>query len=369
MPKADRRIPEQETGTHRRGMMGATRFEQGKTLQVSSPAPRDIWNEVLKSDETPFIYQTPLGMDAHCATFGVEDASRLYEFGNGRNLILPLFRRPGMPAALTIEETPHIGSLVSPGPPSRDEMSAIFSDLEHRPLFRTVIRPSALTGKYFEDAAPDTAFKIPVRSHVLDLQGGFDEVWKSRFNSQARRAVRKAEKSNLEILSDDTGKYIPEFYELLQRSIERWAANKHEPLMVARWRANRKDPIERFQTLAGTLGEAYRMWIAKVDGQAAAVIVVLFGKNAHYTRGAMDIDLAGPTRASFLLQKLAIQAACDAGCRYYNMGETGTSETLARFKTHFGAQHYDFFEYRFERLPLSRVEQALRASAKKLLHR
>ena len=88
--------------------------------------------------------------------------------------------------------------------------------------------------------------------------------------------------------------------------------------------------------------------------------MVLFGGNAHYTRGAMDKDLAGPTRASFLLQRLAIEDTCKAGCRYYNMGATGTSDTLVRFKSHFGALPYNFSEYRFERLPFTRIETRLR---------
>jgi lipid II:glycine glycyltransferase (peptidoglycan interpeptide bridge formation enzyme) len=83
----------------------------------------------------------------------------------------------------------------------------------------------------------------------------------------------------------------------------------------------------------------------------------------------MDIDLAGPSRASFLLQKLAIEEACDSGCRYYNMGDTGTSESLARFKSHFGAKPYEHYEYRFERWPISRLENRVRGFAKTVLLR
>jgi hypothetical protein len=339
--------------------------DAGEPFRVSSPAPRDVWLAVLESDPLAFVYQTPAGMDALCAAFDAEDASRLYEFAGGRQLILPLYRRRGLPQCLTVERSPLIGSLVSPGPVSQAELRAIFADLGSRSLLRTLVRPSALTGDAWASAAPPELINIQHRSHVLNLHGGFETVWEKRFNSQARRAVRKAEKAQLEVECDSTGKLMPIFYELLQRSVERWATDRHEPLFLARWWARRRDPIGRFQRMSETLGDAYRVWVATVDGKPAAAIVVLFGANAHFTRGAMDKDLAGPVRASFLLQKLAIEEACKAGCRYYNMGETGSSETLARFKSHFGAQPYVFSEYRFEHLPFTRIEVGLRDIAKR----
>jgi len=336
-------------------------------VRVTSPAPRDVWLALVESDPLSFVHQTPLGMDALCAGFDAEDASRLYEFPDGRQLILPLYRSRGLPRCLSVERSPLIGSLVSSGPASQTELQAIFADLGNRRLLRTLVRPSALTGDVWASAAPPDLISIKRRSHVLDLQGGFEEVWKYRFNGQARRAIRKAEKAQIEVECDSTGRLVPAFYQLLQKSIVRWAEAKHQPAFLARWRANRRDPIRKFQRMSDTLGNAYRIWVAKVHGQPAAAIVVLFGDNAHYTRGAMDKDLAGPVRASFLLQKLAIEQACKEGCRYYNMGETGTSETLARFKSHFGAQAYDYSEYRFERLPFTRMEYRLRGIMKHLL--
>ena len=345
-------------------------MHDGETgMRVTSPAPRDAWLEVANADPQSFIYQTPAGFDAICATFNANDASRLYEFPDGRKLVLPLFRQRGLPNFLTADRSPLIGSLIAPGPVRKQELQAIFADLARNPVLRTVVRPTALGSAAWIDAAPKDWIKVKCRSHVLDLDGGFETVWKNRFNNQARRGVRKAEKSGLEIETDDSGKLVPVFYELLERSIERWAATRKEPLAFARWRARRRDPIEKIEGLAAALGSAFRIWLARVDGEPAAAIIVLSGANAHYTRGAMDISLAGPTRASFLLQKLAIEEACNSGCLYYNMGETGTSETLARFKQHFGAQAYSYVEYRHERFPLTRIEAWLRRLAEKIIMR
>ena len=326
-----------------------------------------MWLDVLESDPSAFVYQTPSGLDAICAHRGHEDASRLYQFDDGRQLILPLFRRKGLPAWLSVERSPVVGSLVSPGPARPDELRAIFADLDNRRSLRTVVRPTALASQEWEAAAPPAVHSVRHMAHILDLEGGFEHVWQKRFNGQARRAVRKAEKADIQVERDCTGRLIPAFRDLLQRSVDRWAAQTREPRFLARLRLGHRDSIRGLQLMVEKLGEACRLWVASVDGRPAAAIVVLQGANAHYTRGAMDKDLAGPVRASFLLQKLAIEEACRSGCRYYNMGETGASGGLARFKSHFGARSYSQPEYYFERLPIAGTESRLRSLASKLM--
>lgn len=75
----------------------------------------------------------------------------------------------------------------------------------------------------------------------------------------------------------------------------------------------------------------------------------------------------GPTRANYLLQRLAIEDACAAGCRHYHMGETGESKPLAQFKTRFGAQPYSYAEYHLERVPLMAVDRTVRTAVKRLI--
>jgi lipid II:glycine glycyltransferase (peptidoglycan interpeptide bridge formation enzyme) len=81
----------------------------------------------------------------------------------------------------------------------------------------------------------------------------------------------------------------------------------------------------------------------------------------------MDKELAGPTRANYLLHRLAIEEACAAGCRYYDMGETGVSASLAQFKTRFGARPYAYAEYHLERLPITRASYGARGVVKRLI--
>jgi hypothetical protein len=149
--------------------------------------------------------------------------------------------------------------------------------------------------------------------------------------------------------------------------VDRWAEQQHEPRALAQWRLARRDPVDKFVAVTRSLGSACRTSIAWYDGRPAAGIIVLRGRNAHFTRAAMDKDLAGPSRASTLLQKVAIQDACEAGCRRYHMGESSAGSGVSDYKERFGAEAHPYDEYYFETLPLLRVDQAARTVVKRTI--
>jgi hypothetical protein len=339
--------------------------------EVTTPAPRAVWQELLEADSDALVTQSPEWLDALCADGGYENASRLYETADGARLLLPLVRRRGpWPTALAPRSSmPHawgIGGLLSERPPRPAEVSAVVSDLAADPALRTCIRPNPLHAELWASVRPPAPVSIPRRAHVLDLRGGADEIWRG-FHQSARRGVRKAERAGLEVERDVSGRLVPVFHRLLQTSIERWAAQQHEPLPLARLRASRRDPLEKFERLAASLGEAMCVWVAWKEGNPVASTIVLRGANASYTRGAMDKSLAGPTHANDLLHWLAIQDAVSSGCHSYHLGETGWSSGLARFKEKLGARPLLYSEYRFERLPLTRTDEVVRGLVKRAL--
>jgi lipid II:glycine glycyltransferase (peptidoglycan interpeptide bridge formation enzyme) len=239
-------------------------------------------------------------------------------------------------------------------------------DLAREPAVRTSIRPNPLHAGLWTGARSSTSIAIPRLAHVLELGDGPETTWRG-LDKDARRGVRKAERCGIEVECDATGRLVPVFHRLLELSIKRWAAHQHEPLALARWRGRRRDPMQKFERLAATLGEAMRVWVAWKDGEPAASIIVVQGRNASDTRGAMDKELAGPTSANDLLQWLAIEDAARSGCRWYHLGESGRSRGLARFKEKWGARPVPYFEYRFERLPLTRADGLARGLIKRAL--
>lgn len=70
------------------------------SIQVVSPAPRDIWSELLISDPNSMIYQSPAWTDRMDTTGQYADASRLYQAVDGRLWTLPRVRRLSIPPEL-----------------------------------------------------------------------------------------------------------------------------------------------------------------------------------------------------------------------------------------------------------------------------
>jgi len=336
---------------------------------VTTPAPRERWRALLAQDPGSLPEHTPAWVDAICDAGRYVDASRLYSLPDGRELVLPLVRRRG--AAGTggwFSSYPHawgMGGLVGPGADG-EAVAAVVEDLRGLGAARVSIRPDPLTADDWARAAGRGVISIPRRAHVVDLTGGADRLY-SLLGKNTRRGLRTAEKRGVHVEMDRTGRLLPVYYDLYLRSVDRWAGKQHEPRALAHWRARHRDPLAKLSAMARHLGDSFCLFLAYVDGRAAAGSILLLGRNAHDTRGAMDRELASRTRANDALQWAALSHACASGCAQYHLGESGGSTSLAAYKERFGGVAFPYAEYRIETLPLTRVDTAVRSTAKKVL--
>ncbi|MFF3885512.1 lipid II:glycine glycyltransferase FemX [Streptomyces sp. NPDC001914] len=339
---------------------------------MTSPAPREEWQRLVDGSDETLITQTPGWLDCICATDPYEDASRLYEFGDGGGIVVPLVRRRGWPARLIAQDAwPSewgIGAPVTAETPDPKHVRAVFGDLARLPANRVSVRFGPDVDPAWLAAVPSAFTTSSHTTYILDLDGGFDDVWRHRFKPPVRTAVRKSEKAGVDVEVDRTGRLVPDFYALYQHSIARWAQQQNEPLALARWRRRRIDPLSKFQNVAETFAESCAVWIATYQGQPAAAMMVLrHGPHAKYWRAGMVKELAHPSRAPTLLHKLAIEDACAAGCRFYHMGDSVPDSSVSVFKERLGARGYPSFGCRREVLPLTSIDQLLRGAAKRLI--
>jgi len=233
----------------------------GTRLRVVLPAPRPVWRDVLDADPNALVYHTPEWVDCVCSSGRYEDATRLYETEDGRLLVLPMVRRAYAGGAFSQQGSfpPGWGSggVLSRQPLRPEDITSVYADLSsQRNVVRTFIQPCSRTSAAWAEAHMPGVKSVPRLAHVLDLDGGFGAVWQTRFTGSARTAVRKAEKSGVVVEHDTTGPLLPEFCDLLERSVERWARQQHEPLLLARWRARHWDSLTKFRAIAAAVPAA-----------------------------------------------------------------------------------------------------------------
>lgn len=340
-------------------------------LNVSGSVPPEIWREEFATDAMAVPYQSPLWFDSLRRSGEYGDASRLYEFADGRRYVLPLARKrlaAVLPVAASMPHGWGMGGLISRHPVTAEVAAAVFDDLRRLPYVQIGLRPNPLHAAAWAGAVPRGVVVTERLAHAVDLTGGFPHLWSKRFSKGTRNNVRKAERLGVRVECDSSGRLMPIFHRLLELSIDRWAAQQHEPGWLAQWRGRRRDPLAKFELIARTMGAACKVYVAWYNEEPAAAIIVLQdGVNAQDIRGAMDKRLAAPTCANYLLHSLAIEDACQSGCHFYHMGESGSSQSLAHFKTRFGADALPYAEYTIEKLPVSRMDRLARRMIKRLL--
>ena len=331
---------------------------------TSTDLPAKDWNAVVDASDEGLAFHRREWVEAVAAYSGGLDISRVYE-RDGRRIIVPLVRVGGLIGRAGIAASlPYgwgFGGVLADGRVTEADIRMVVGDLATVGLTRVSLRPNPLAASAWAAAMPVGTPSVGRTAHVLSLDGSFERVWTERFTGTARTNVRRAEKSDLIVEASRGEDAIAAFFGLYEQSWIRWG-DKRRRAIATRWYTDRRrERIGKFQAAARALGDGFTVWLASAGDVPVAAIVVLSQRGAaSYWRGAMDEELAGPTRANYLLHKLAIEAACAAGATVYHMGDTGGSSSLAQFKTRFGAEPVDYREYHLERLPVTGVMKRIR---------
>jgi CelD/BcsL family acetyltransferase involved in cellulose biosynthesis len=324
---------------------------------VTSPVRPEVWAALADADPDAVVSQSQAWRDCVCATGRYRDVSRLYEFADGRRILLPLVQRHGPPSFATCRASwPRawgVGGPITPDGVRAHEAEAVLDDVARLGgpgvwiRFRHGVEP--------EWTAAARSFRIiPHSVQILDLSGGFDQVWERRFGRSVRNAVRKAETSSIDVEVGCTDELLSAFDDLHEQSIVRWAHQQHEPARLTRWRTKHVTSLETLKQVVRRFDPSGALWVAFRHGEPLAAVATLrFGAFAKAWKSAMNKELAGPVRAGDLLHRLIIEDACQKGLGYYDFGESRCGSPLERYKVKFGAQSHVAPELIIERLPFS----------------
>lgn len=297
-------------------------------------------------------FHTPEWLESACEVGDFDDASRLYECPDGRQVVLPMLRRPsripGLSSEWSMSRGWGFGGPVSSGRLRSEDVATVLRDVLARSGCRTIIKPGPYTDALWGQA-PARWRAGPHLVHLADLTDGFADLWSKRFASGMRNHIRKAEKRGVEIEWDTTGKLLEVHYDLYLRWTRRRARERNIPASAALRLAKRRDPLAMYEALARRFGDRCWVGVAWKESEPAASLVMLWnGAHAHYWRGASDRERARHSYASHLLLGRAMEAAAGLGCEQFHMGQSGGVESLMRFKEHLGGERRQYHEYRFE---------------------
>jgi hypothetical protein len=314
----------------------------------------------MDSEATPF--QSYDWMRSITSGGNFRNIARRYKTPDG-DAILPLAASNGVQMLASAASMPHgwgAGGLISSVPITVKILQEVFDDLASTPFLRLTIRPNAPQIDLWDQALPRSGWtRVPRKTHILDLTGGINVVFKERFESAKRNRIRKAQQADLVVEKGNSPEFVKQFYELYLLWSENRARARGLPVFAVRRLAQLREPFWKFSVAACGMGQSLQVYVASHQGTPVAASVFLMrGRSAVYWRGASDAALRRTYPGNDLLQYEMIRDACEAGCLQYHMGESGGVRSLERFKEHFGAKSYCYAEYVRERLPIEAVRKA-----------
>jgi lipid II:glycine glycyltransferase (peptidoglycan interpeptide bridge formation enzyme) len=162
--------------------------------------------------------------------------------------------------------------------------------------------------------------------HKLNLSGQTEALFDS-FASSVRRAIRKAERSGLQVFVARTREAVTDFYRLHCRTRKRHGV---PPQPLSFFLSIYEEIIER--------GAGFIVLAKDGPKFVAGAVFFHFGKNAVYKFGASNQD-GRETRANNLVMWEGIKTLNHAGCDMLDFGRTSVAnEGLRRFKLGWATQ-------------------------------
>ena len=181
------------------------------------------------------------------------------------------------------------------------------------------------------DVRADTRYHSHYGVHVINLEKGFDVVYKD-WSSACRRAERKARKSGVMVKIADTEEEWREYYCMYEDSHRRWGDHALGPRVD--WAL--------FHEMFDALSDHIKLWLATTKDElvVAGAFMCYAKKHLFYWRGAALEDYFALRPMNLLFYEI-MRDAYEKGCQWFDFGPSYGLEGVRRFKESFGAKPLD----------------------------
>jgi hypothetical protein len=219
-----------------------------------------------------------------------------------------------------------------------------FLELLEKEFGRRGIDQIRLAESPFSESYPfGSSFKpVPARCTLLDLRGyGRENIWEG-YRSEVRRAIRKAQKTGLQVKRATSEDEVKILYRLYLSSMERN-------------RTAAKYPLRWFDALYRNLVEQKKadfLFAMKDHEHAAGVVLIYSPSSDHYLHNGSKEAYLG-NRPNDLIVDYVIRKGVEKGKTTLDfMGSAPNDLSLLRFKEKWGSQSMNLYTYLKDYHPL-----------------
>lgn len=183
---------------------------------------------------------------------------------------------------------------------------------------------------YIEHNMPAFFHKDDMFTHVLDLENGFETIWKN-YSKGHRYNIRKAKKDGVYIKLGESLEDYKAYYNIYQDSLKRWGD-----------KATSRYKFNLFENIYNSKSKNIKLFLALVDKKIISGALLFYcGNHIVWWHGATLSDFFKHYPANFLQNEI-IKESCESGHKYYDLNPSGGHEGVMKFKDGFGAKRIYF---------------------------
>jgi CelD/BcsL family acetyltransferase involved in cellulose biosynthesis len=170
-------------------------------------------------------------------------------------------------------------------------------------------------------------------THIVDLSGGFDVVWRERFDKPRRRRVRRAEEQGVTVRRGAGSDDVARFVDVYRARLEVWDTGPPHPDRL-------------FSSLVERGGARVRLYLALHEGAVVGGHLNFYHRDTVIAWCGMTAAHAADTQAGTLLYTTCMREACEAGFTVYNLGASLGRRSLVEYKESLGGRPHAYRTYR-----------------------
>lgn len=321
-----------------------------RNLELERPDP-DWWSDVAEKCQYATFFHTPLWASFVGNAFpGFREDTLGATLPSGVRVVLPLMESGkcarGILSSLQSAALVTYGGLIADGPVEAGDHEAVYRAALNRGRVGEIsvvtnpfapITPPGLPGSFYEDWGEAQAIRLSGRPGEI-----FDSFSKTR-----RYEIRKGRSAGIRTRVAESLDDFRAYFAAYEDSLRRWG-NK----------ARTRYPWPVFEA-AHQFSLGYpshlRLWLAELDGDVKAGIVVLYwNRQATYWLSAVHESALAYHPTSVLLAD-AVDDACRRGFDWFDLMPAGDLKGVEQFKTSFRPQHLSVERYWYTRARLQSV--------------